>query len=111
MKQEQINSIFASIDAQRAAIKERTVTYEFYPVIKAIMIEEHHYPDGKLGVHPVVCLENVKDNSIHQINAAYVLKPIGKESIDAYFNRLQKHLDYLDNHALFVEVEMTIIGN
>ena len=105
MKQSFIDSVLASIEAERDVMRHENAPVCFFPVAEFIVFMEHHYPDGHVGIRPHITLRRVKDNIPTEIEAYAVLKPTAKESIDSYLDRLEKHLTYLDDHALFVEIK------
>jgi len=82
MKQSFINSIWASIEAQRDAIKDAKVPNKLEPVIAVI----EKSANGRIGFSIRV---NTGDGKLRP--CAEVLKPVNGEPIDAYMNRLQVH--------------------
>ena len=110
MKQSTLNSLIASIDAMRDAVRCESAIVRYYPVAQFIVLSEQHCFD-KVSVRPLVTLNRVKDNVPEEIEAYKVLNPKSGESIDSYLERLVAHLKYLDDHALFVEVvEHNLVG-
>ena len=105
MKQDFLSSILASIEAERDAMRCESALTRFFPVAEFVTFIEHHYPDGKVGIRPHITLRRVKDNVPIELEAYVVLKPQDNESFDHYLDRLANHLEYLDDHALFVEVK------
>jgi hypothetical protein len=103
MKQSFTKSILASIEAQRDAVHCESVV-RYYPVVERVLVEEHHYPSGGFGVRLALFLRKVSDNTLAEIDAKDVLCPKDDELITSYLDRLTDHLNYLDDHALFVEI-------
>lgn len=110
MKQNTLNSLFASIDAMRDAVRCESAVVRYYPVAQFIVLSEQRCFD-KVSVRPLVTLNRVKDNVPEEIEAYKILKPKNRESLDSYLERLADYLDYLDDHATFVEiVEHNLVG-
>lgn len=108
MKQEMINSIWASIDAQRDALRCENAIVEFFPVIEDLTLRESIRSSGKLSVRPFVTLRRRSDNVSVDLEAYTVVKPTAGEGLFDYIDRLFKHVDYIDDHAKFIEVKMTL---
>lgn len=104
MKQIYSNSLSAAIDALRDEIRRESVEGRYYPVVQFVVLMQYHYPNGKIGVRPLVTLNRVKDGVPVELDSYRILKPENREPLDIYINRLEKHLNYLDDHALFVEI-------
>ena len=104
MKQNTYSSLFASIDAMRDALRCENAIVRYYPVIESLALEEHHYPDGRVHIRPAVVLKRTKDNVRVQVEAYQILKPKAGESLPAYLDRLTDYVDYLDDHASFIEI-------
>lgn len=104
MQQNTLHSIFASIDAQRDALHCESVV-KFYPVPKMLVYCETIYPNGTLGVRPRLTLIRVSNNEEVEVDAYLVLKPKDKEWILDYENRLLDYIEYLDDHASFIELK------
>lgn len=108
MKQERINSIWASIDTQRDALRCESTVVEFFPVIEDLTLKESVLPSGKLSVRPFITLRRRSDNLGVELEAYTVVKPTAGEGLFDYIDRLFKHVDYINNHAKFIEVEMLL---
>ena len=104
MQNTTIKSIFASIDTQRDALRCENAIVRYYAHIELLALEEHHYPNGRVHVRPVVILKRTKDDVPAKVEAYKILKPKAGETLPAYLDRLMDHVDYLDDHALFIEV-------
>ena len=91
MKQQQLNSIWASIDAQRDALKDAKVPNRMDPIIAVF---EKESINGR-GVSIRV---NTGDGKLR--SCTEVLKPINGEPIDDYMNRLKIHTG-IKNVAFF----------
>jgi hypothetical protein len=83
MKQSFINSILASIEAQRDAIKDAKVPNRMDPVITVF---EKESTNGHIGFSISV---NTGDGKLRPCTE--VLKPVNGEPINAYVNRLKVH--------------------
>ena len=83
MKQSFIHSIWASIEAQRDAIKDAKVPNRLDPVIAVF---EKESTNGRIGFSIRV---NTGDGKLRPCTE--VLKPVNGETINAYMNRLQVH--------------------
>lgn len=106
MKQNTISSLFASIDAQRDALRCESAVVEFFPVIESMTLKESILPSGKLSIRPFVTLRRRSDNVSVELEAYNVVNPRSGESLFDYIDRLFKHVDYIDDHAKFIEVEI-----
>lgn len=107
MKQNTLNSLFASIDAQRDALRCESTVVEFFPVIENLILKESILPSsGKLSVRPFVTLRRRSDNVSVELEAYTIVSPRSGEGLFDYVDRLFKHVDYIDDHAKFIEVEM-----
>ena len=87
MKQQRLNSIWASIDAQRDA-KDAKVPNKLEPVIAVF---EKESTNGHIGFSIRV---NTGDGKLRPCTE--VLKPVNGETINAYMNRLQVHTGIKD---------------
>ena len=110
MKQNTLSSLFASIDAQRDALRCESAIKRFFPVAKDIMFKQRVYPDGRFGLKVLVALQPAdafQTGNLECVNveAWMILKPENREPIDSYIGRLKKHLIALDDHAKFVEIK------
>ena len=83
MKQSFIHSIWASIEAQRDAIKDAKVPNRMDPVIAVF---EKESTNGHIGLSISV---NIGDGKLRPCTE--ILKPVNGEQIDDYMNRLQVH--------------------
>lgn len=108
MKQNTLSSLFASIDAQRDALRCESAVVEFFPVIEDLTLMESILPSGKLSVRPFVTLRRRSDNVSVNIEAYNVVSPRSGEGLFDYIDRLFKHVDFIDDHAKFIEVEMIL---
>lgn len=106
MKQSFIHSIWASIEAQRDALRCESAVVEFFPVIEDLTLMESILPSGKLSVRPFITLRRRSDNVSVNIEAYNVVSPRSGEGLFDYIDRLFKHVDYIDDHAKFIEVEI-----
>ena len=89
MKQQQINSIWASIDAQRDAIK--AAKSPCFPIPYTLVTVEIPIAGGKVGVIPCVELKNLHgDYEFRRCDE--IVKPTAGEPIDLYLNRLKAEL-------------------
>ena len=104
MKQNTISSLFASIDAARDAFRCEKATVRYHAHIEGFALAEHHYPDGRVHIRPAIALKRVKDDAIVEVEACRVLNPKAGESLLTYLDRLTDYVEYLDDHALFIEV-------
>jgi hypothetical protein len=89
MKQQQINSIWASIDSQRDAIK--AAKSPCFPVPYTLITVQKPVAGGKTGVIPCVELQNIH-GGYELRRCDDIVKPINGESIDLYFKRLEAEL-------------------
>lgn len=106
MKQQQLNSIWASIEAQRDALRCESAVVEFFPVIESMTLRESILPSGKLSIRPFITLRRRSDNVSVELEAYTVVSPRSGESLFDYIDRLFKYVDYIDDHAKFIEVEI-----
>lgn len=89
MKQQQINSIWASIDAQRDAIK--AAKSPCFPIPYTLVTVERPIAGGKVGVIPCVELKNIHGGYEFR-RCDEIVKPTAGEPIDLYLNRLEAEL-------------------
>ena len=106
MKQDSLSSIWASIEAQRYALRCESAVVEFFPVIEDLTLVESIISSGKLSIRPFVTLRRRSDNVSVNIEAYTIVSPRSGEGLFDYIDRLFKHVDYIDDHAKFIEVEM-----
>lgn len=91
MTQNTINSIWASIGAQRDAIKE--AKSPCFPVPYTLITVQKPVAGGKTGVIPCVELKNIHGG--YEIRRCdEILKPKAGEPINFYLNRLECELTY-----------------
>jgi hypothetical protein len=93
MKQERINSIWASIDAQRDAIKE--AKSPCFPVPYTLITVQKPAAGGKTGVIPCVELKTLS-GEYRICRCDEILKPTPNEPIDLYLKRLKWELEHKD---------------
>ena len=107
MKQNTLSSLFASIDAQRDALRCESAVVEFFPVIESLTLKESILPSsGKLSIRPFITLRRRSDNVSVELEAYTVVSPRSGEGLFDYIDRLFKHVDFIDDHAKFIEVEI-----
>ena len=89
MKQQQLNSIWASIDAQKDAVK--AAKQPCFPVPYTLITIERPVAVGKTGIIPCVELKNIHgDYELRRCDE--ILKPGMGETIDHYIGRLKCEL-------------------
>ena len=89
MKQQQLNSIWASIDAQKDAVK--AAKSPCFPVPYTLITVQRPFASCKIRIIPCVELQNIHgDYEIRRCDD--ILKPICGEPIDLYFKRLEVEL-------------------
>jgi hypothetical protein len=93
MKQQQLNSIWASIDAQRDAIK--AAKSPCFPIPYTLVTVERLLAGGKIGVIPCVELKNLQ-GGYELRRCDNILKPVAGEPIDLYLKRLKWELERKD---------------
>ena len=89
MKQQQLNSIWASIDAQRDAIK--AAKSPCFPVPYTLLMVEKPAAGNKRGIIPCVELKNLQ-GGYELRRCDDILKPTAGEPIDLYLKRLETEL-------------------
>jgi hypothetical protein len=89
MKQSFINSILASIEAQRDAIKDAKVPC--FPVPYTLITVQRPAAGGKTGVIPCVELNNIH-GGYELRRCDEILKPTAGEPINLYLKRLEAEL-------------------
>ena len=93
MKQQQINSIWASIDAQSDAVK--AAKQPCFPVPYTLIAVQKPVAGNRTGIIPCVELKNIHgDYELRRCDS--ILKPVAGEPIDRYFKRLQWELERKD---------------
>ena len=98
MKQQQINSIWASIEAQSDALRGETPKFEkhpCFPVPYTLVTLQRPVAGSKVGIIPCVELQNI-DGCYELRRCDSILKPVAGEPIDRYFKRLQWELERKD---------------
>ena len=93
MKQERINSIWASIDAQKDAIK--AAKSPCFPVPYTLLTVERPIAGNKRGIIPCVELKNIH-GGYELRRCDEIVKPVAGESIDLYLKRLKWELERKD---------------
>ena len=89
MKQQQLNSIWDSIDSQIDATK--AAKQPCFPVPYTLITVQRPVAGGKIGVIPCVELKNIYGGyELRRCNN--ILKPVGGEPIDLYLKRLEAEL-------------------
>ena len=92
MKQERINSIWASIDAQKDV---QAAKQPCFPVPYTLITVQRHATGGKTGVIPCVELKNLQ-GGYELRRCDEILKPTAGEPIDLYLKRLKWELERKD---------------
>ena len=93
MKQQQINSIWASIDAQKDAVK--AAKSPCFPVPYTLITVQKPVAGGKVGIIPCVELQNIHgDYELRRCDS--ILKPVASEPIDLYLKRMRWELERKD---------------
>ena len=93
MNQQQLNSIWASIDAQRDAVK--AAKQPCFPVPYTLITVQRPVAGGKTGVIPCVELQNIY-GSYEIRRCDDILKPTAGERVDLYLKRLDAELHRKD---------------
>ena len=93
MKQQQLNSIWASIDSQKDAIK--AAKSPCFPVPYTLITVERPVAGGKTGVIPCVELKNIH-GGYELRRCDEIVKPTAGEPIDRYLKRLKWELERKD---------------
>jgi len=89
MKQQQLNSIRASIDAQRDAVK--AAKSPCFPVPYTLITVQKPAAGGMVGIIPCVELKNIH-GGYELRRCDDIVKPVGGEPIDLYLKRLDAEL-------------------
>ena len=89
MKQQQLNSIWASIDARKDAVK--AAKSPCFPVPYTLLMIEKPAAGNKRGIIPCVELKNLQGGYEFR-RCEDILKPVGGEPIDLYLKRLEAEL-------------------
>lgn len=90
MKQQQLNSIWASIDSQKDV---QATKQPCFPVPYTLVIVEKPAAGNKRGIIPCVELKNIKGGYEFR-RCEDILKPKAGEPINFYLNRLECELTY-----------------
>ena len=93
MKQQQLNSIWASIDAQKDAVK--AAKSPCFPVPYTLLMVERPAAGNKRGIIPCVELKNLR-GGYELRRCEEILKPTAGEHIDSYLKRLKWELERKD---------------
>ena len=93
MKQQQLNSIWASIDAQKDAIK--AAKQPCFPVPYTLLTVERPLAGNKRGIIPCVELKNIH-GGYELRRCDDILKPTAGERVDLYLKRLDAELHRKD---------------
>jgi hypothetical protein len=93
MKQQQLNSIWDSIDSQKDAIK--AAKSPCFPVPYTLLMVEKPAAGNKRGIIPCVELKNLQ-GGYELRRCDEILKPVGGEPIDLYLKRLKWELERKD---------------
>lgn len=89
MKQQQLNSIWASIDAQKDAVK--AAKSPCFPVPYTLLMVKRPAAGNKRGIIPCVELKNLQGGYEFR-RCEDILKPTAGEPIDLYLKRLEAEL-------------------
>ena len=89
MKQQQLNSIWDSIDSQRDAIKE--AKSPCFPVPYTLLMVEKPAAGNKRGIIPCVELKNLQ-GGYELRRCDEIVKPTAGEPINLYLKRLEAEL-------------------
>ena len=88
MKQQQLNSIWDSIDSQKDV---QATKQPCFPVPYTLLTVERPLAGNKRGIIPCVELKNIK-GGYELRRCDDILKPTAGESIDLYLKRLESEL-------------------
>ena len=92
MKQQQLNSIWASIDSQKDV---QATKQPCFPVPYTLLMVEKPAAGNKRGIIPCVELKNLQ-GGYELRRCDEILKPVGGEPIDLYLKRLKWELERKD---------------
>ena len=92
IKQQQLNSIWASIGAQKDV---QATKQPCFPVPYTLMTVQRPVAGGKTGVIPCVELKNIH-GGYELRRCDEILKPVGGEPINLYLKRLKWELERKD---------------
>ena len=105
MQNTSTNSLLASIDAQRDALRCESAVIRFYPVVQEILFVSYMLPNNRMGVKVIVTLMNADAPHLcEEVEAYKILKPLNRETIESYIKRLRNHIEDLDDHAKLIEL-------
>lgn len=108
MKQNTLFSIIESIDSLtdvcRHEISGIATEGRYYPVAQDDIIIAKIDDGHRVTARPYVPLKRVDNGKFYVTRAYEILSPVSGEDLDSYLGRLVDYLDYLDDHALFVEL-------
>lgn len=93
MEHQHINSILASIDAQKDAPK--AAKSPCFPVPYTLITLQRPIAGGKVGIIPCVELKNIYGGYEFR-RCDNILKPVAGEPIDLYFKKLKWELERKD---------------
>lgn len=99
-----IESIDSLTDVCRHEISGIAKEGRYYPVAQDDIIIAKIDDGHRVTARPYVPLKRVDNGKIYVARAYEVLSPVSGEDLDSYLGRLVDYLDYLDDHALFVEL-------
>ena len=89
MKQQQLNSIWASIDAQKDALK--AAKSPCFPIPYTLLMVEKPAAGNKRGIIPCVELKNLQ-GGYELRRCDDIVKPTAGERVDLYLKRLEAEL-------------------
>lgn len=108
MKQNTLFSIIESIDSLtdvcRHEISGIATEGRYYPVAQDDIIIAKIDDGHRVTARPYVPLKRVDNGKFYVARAYEILSPVSGEDLMSYLDRLVDYLDYLDDHALFVEL-------
>lgn len=108
MKQNTFFSIIESIDSLtdvcRHEISGIATEGRYYPVAQDDIIIAKIDDGHRVTARPYVPLKRVDNGKFYVARAYEILSPVSGEDLDSYLDRLVDYLDYLDDHALFIEL-------
>ena len=99
-----IESIDSLTDVCHNEIAGIATAGRYYPVAQDDIIIVHLNDGHRAAVRPYVTLKRVDNNKIYVARTYEVLSPVSGENIEDYLSRFMDYLQYLDDHALFVEL-------
>lgn len=99
-----IESIDSLTDVCRHEISGIATKGRYYPVAQDDIIIAKVDDGHRVAARPYVPLKRVDNGKIYVARAYEVLSPVSGEDLEGYLSRLTDYLDYLDDHALFIEL-------